>query len=173
MIPLPYVWHFITSPGLRVAVAGVFALGFFVCIVSIIRLTILMSLSNGKSDLTFEWKDFLLWSIVEMNVGLTCSCLPSMRPIFRLVFSCRSCPSRCRSSSTSNPNDINQYALSHVNRVHGSRLYSTMEDSSQLEDAEDAVHIIDHAPPPARKNTGECETGRSSCDPEVGPALIP
>ena len=35
--------------------------------------------------MTYTFKDVYLWSLVEINVGLTCACLPSLRPIVRVI----------------------------------------------------------------------------------------
>lgn len=57
-------------------------LGCFVNVVSIVRLCILMSLNLSSSDVTFNFSEVVIWSVVEVNCGLICACLPSLRPAF-------------------------------------------------------------------------------------------
>lgn len=85
ILPLPYVWSLHASITQRVVLGGIFALGTFVSIVSMIRLSILLDTAGGTQDLTYTFKDVYLWSLVEINVGLICACLPNLRPIARVL----------------------------------------------------------------------------------------
>jgi hypothetical protein len=85
VMPLPYVWRLNASLGQRIVFGGIFALGIFTSIVSIIRLTIVRAIPSGDEDTPYNLRNFILWSIVEINIGLTCACLPSMRPLLRLL----------------------------------------------------------------------------------------
>ena len=59
-------------------------LGFSICIISIVRLITLVSVSYA--DITYSVVDALIWSMLEPALGLTLACLPLMRPLFSLVF---------------------------------------------------------------------------------------
>jgi hypothetical protein len=85
VFPLPYVWSLHAPITQRIVLGGMFALGIFVSIVSMIRLSILLDTAGGTLDLTYTFKDVYLWSLVEINVGLICTCLPSLRPILRVL----------------------------------------------------------------------------------------
>lgn len=107
ILPLPYVWKLNAPLAQRIALAGMFVsavpsllpwtrlgkliahrflylqlLGCFVNVVSIVRLCILMSLNLSSSDVTFNFSEVVIWSVVEVNCGLICACLPSLRPAF-------------------------------------------------------------------------------------------
>lgn len=60
-------------------------LGCFVAIVSIIRLTILVGIPLSSSDVTYNTKEVIVWSTVEINIGLVSACLPSMKPALQLL----------------------------------------------------------------------------------------
>ncbi|KAK7189183.1 hypothetical protein DPSP01_005426 [Paraphaeosphaeria sporulosa] len=62
------------------ALIAVFGLGGVVCLVSIIRLQTLVSISNS-TDPTFDNPPAAMLSAIETNVGIICACLPSMRPL--------------------------------------------------------------------------------------------
>lgn len=55
-----------------------------VCLVSIIRLQTLVSISNS-TDPTFDNPPAAMLSAIETNVGIICGCLPSMRPLLASI----------------------------------------------------------------------------------------
>jgi hypothetical protein len=85
ILPIPYVWSLHASVAQRLILAGIFSLGCFVAIVSVVRLSILMRLNLGSSDVTFNLQQVFIRSIVEVNVGLVCACLPSLKPAIKLL----------------------------------------------------------------------------------------
>jgi hypothetical protein len=84
-MPGPYVWKLHAPIAQRIVLAGIFALGAFVAIVSIIRSSILVDTTGVVLDLTYTFKDVYLWSLIECQVGLICVCLPSLRPMVRVL----------------------------------------------------------------------------------------
>ena len=105
VMPVPYVWKLHAPVAQRIVLAAIFALGAFVSIVSIIRLSVLVGTTSGVLDLTYTFKDVYLWSLIELQVGLICVCLPSLRPIIRVIGldSLFSFSSRSRPSGTPDP----------------------------------------------------------------------
>ncbi|RAR04351.1 pth11-like integral membrane protein [Stemphylium lycopersici] len=61
-----------------------FVLGASVTMVSIIRLYSLDAIANSN-DVSFDNTDHATLSVVEVNMGIVCACLPSMRPLFGLL----------------------------------------------------------------------------------------
>lgn len=101
ILPVPYVLKLNAPMAQRVVLAGIFTLGIFVCVVSIVRLKFLSHTAKNPKDFTFGLREVNLWSLVEVNTGLACACLPSLRPLVRVLglnrfftFSSRSRPSR-------------------------------------------------------------------------------
>lgn len=81
MMPLPYVWGLQAPLSQRLLLASLFMLGIFISIVSMVRLSIFMKIPFDEgSDMTYHFKEIIIWSCVEINVGLTCACLPSLKP---------------------------------------------------------------------------------------------
>ncbi|KAH6701291.1 hypothetical protein BKA61DRAFT_204051 [Leptodontidium sp. MPI-SDFR-AT-0119] len=69
----------------KVALAGLFMTGTLVCIVSIIRLKkVLFFISTA--DITWFASDVMIWTTIEVNVGIICACLPSFKPFLRRHF---------------------------------------------------------------------------------------
>jgi len=45
----------------------------------------MMGLDLSSDDVTFNFAKVVIWSVVEINCGLICACLPSLRPAIRLL----------------------------------------------------------------------------------------
>ncbi|KAI9681278.1 MAG: hypothetical protein M1817_002561 [Caeruleum heppii] len=83
-LPLPMVWRLQISTQQKLAVSGLFVLGAFVCVTSIIRIPKLNSLFT--EDPTWDGTTACIWTLVECNIGIVSACLPLMRPIVRAVY---------------------------------------------------------------------------------------
>ncbi|TWU74313.1 hypothetical protein ED733_005756 [Metarhizium rileyi] len=64
----------------RVGVTFMFLLGTFVTVVSILRLQSLVNFANSTNP---TWDNWIVgwWSTIEVNVGMICTCLPTVRLI--------------------------------------------------------------------------------------------
>ncbi|KAI9673327.1 MAG: hypothetical protein M1829_004093 [Trizodia sp. TS-e1964] len=84
VLPMPLIFRLWVSQKQKAAVAGIFLLGGFVCIASIVRLWVL---ANTAVILDTPWGivDFMLWSIIEPSIGIVCACIPVMGPLLRNV----------------------------------------------------------------------------------------
>ncbi|KAK5656011.1 hypothetical protein OQA88_5149 [Cercophora sp. LCS_1] len=86
LIPIPSLISLRTSNRRQKALLLlVFGLGFFVCIISIIRISYL-SLRTRSKDSFWTSPTPVNWSIVELHCGVICSCLATLRPFLRKVF---------------------------------------------------------------------------------------
>lgn len=63
---------------------GLFCLGFFTCIISCVRLS---TLHKGihTQDPFWDNAPAAYWSVVELNCGILCACLPTLRPLIQRV----------------------------------------------------------------------------------------
>ncbi|KAL8805830.1 MAG: hypothetical protein Q9182_001742 [Xanthomendoza sp. 2 TL-2023] len=84
MLPIPMVWNLQIPRRNKAILTAVFGMGLFVCIVSILRLISLLTVSY--TDITWTVTDPLLWSMLEPCVGVTCACIPLMRPLLSRAF---------------------------------------------------------------------------------------
>ncbi|KAJ4992001.1 hypothetical protein SVAN01_02596 [Stagonosporopsis vannaccii] len=80
LLPMPVIRRLQLGKRQKSALIGIFAVGGFVCIVSILRLQSLVAISNSK-DQSYDNPAAATWSSVETNVGIICSCLPLLRPL--------------------------------------------------------------------------------------------
>ncbi|EEU40511.1 uncharacterized protein NECHADRAFT_76849 [Fusarium vanettenii 77-13-4] len=165
-MPLPSVFRLNIPLGRRVILAGMFTLGFFICIVSIIRLTIVMSIRTDDRNVTYNLRDFMLWSTVEINIGLVCACLPSMRPLLQVIGLSRLFSTGRGTSEPSGPTgNSSSYPLS---RTEGSRprkqggIFSTLARLSKIDSDEDQFQMIDDISGRQGKNRVEIGASRTS-----------
>ncbi|OAR01129.1 hypothetical protein LLEC1_07273, partial [Akanthomyces lecanii] len=62
----------------KVGAAIMFLTGAFVTVVSVLRLQSLIYFANSVNPTWDQWP-VVLWSTIEINVGLMCACLPTLR----------------------------------------------------------------------------------------------
>ena len=82
LVPLPAIRGLQLQRKQKVLVTSVFCLGFFTCIISIVRL---FTLHNAikTTDPTWDNVPSAYWSVVELNCGILCASLPPLRPLLR------------------------------------------------------------------------------------------
>ncbi|KAL3452563.1 hypothetical protein BJX65DRAFT_266482 [Aspergillus insuetus] len=100
VFPMPVLKKLQLPSRQKLALMGVFALGAFVLVTSILRLQSLLVVSDSK-DTTYDNVGAATWSAVECNVAIICACLPATR-----AFISRLIPrffSTGRSNNTSSP----------------------------------------------------------------------
>ncbi|KAF2769758.1 hypothetical protein EJ03DRAFT_87930 [Teratosphaeria nubilosa] len=79
-LPLPAVASLRLPRRQRISLLLVFILGFTVCGFSVARLATVITLSDqGEFRASGFWA--VIWSVVEANVGVMCSCLLALRPL--------------------------------------------------------------------------------------------
>ncbi|KAJ5541011.1 hypothetical protein N7494_006087 [Penicillium frequentans] len=83
-LPMYPIYHSKMVINRKIALMGVFALGAFVAVTSIIRMQTLDA-SSTSSDTTYDLASSV-WTIVEENMAIICACLPMMwAPLTRLL----------------------------------------------------------------------------------------
>ncbi|PYH89848.1 hypothetical protein BO71DRAFT_487608 [Aspergillus ellipticus CBS 707.79] len=96
IIPLPILARLRLPKRQKAALIFIFALGFFVCATSIVRLTTIVKLIH-TTNFTEGNGLAATWSFIESNTAIICACLPPLRPLIIRFFP-RLIPSRMRSS---------------------------------------------------------------------------
>ncbi|KAF3764025.1 hypothetical protein M406DRAFT_51480, partial [Cryphonectria parasitica EP155] len=69
----------------KIGVGIMFATGAFVTVVSVIRLSSLVTFAKSDNP-TWDNYDVSIWSSVEINVGIICACMPTLRLLLVRVF---------------------------------------------------------------------------------------
>lgn len=68
----------------KMGVIFTFLLGLFVTICSIVRLKFLAGWASSTNQ-TYDYANLALWSLIELNAGVICACLPGMASLFRRI----------------------------------------------------------------------------------------
>ncbi|KAJ5908903.1 hypothetical protein N7495_001585 [Penicillium taxi] len=84
IIPIPALMTIEIPRKQKLILMMMFALGGFVCITSIVRLTSLKKISESI-DPTYDNVSAASWSAVECNTGIICACLPTLKPLLSRI----------------------------------------------------------------------------------------
>ncbi|KAI0470506.1 hypothetical protein GGR56DRAFT_147937 [Xylariaceae sp. FL0804] len=82
LLPMPVVWKLQLRPHQRWSLICIFSLGFFTCIISILRLIYF----KFATDLTMDGVTLSAWTVGELTSAIICSSLPTLRPLAMKVF---------------------------------------------------------------------------------------
>ncbi|KAK0663898.1 hypothetical protein QBC41DRAFT_23669 [Cercophora samala] len=86
-LPMPVLSSLKLPRRQKYALVGVFALGFFVCIVSIIRLVYLIDVvKKAGYDATYNSAQMIYWTSVEVSAAICCACLMTLKPLIQRLF---------------------------------------------------------------------------------------
>ncbi|GIJ87505.1 isocitrate dehydrogenase [NADP], mitochondrial precursor [Aspergillus pseudoviridinutans] len=83
--PIPTLARLRLPTRQKVALILVFALGFFVCAMSIIRLVKIIQLVSDTTDFSERNGPAATWSSIEANVAIICTCLPPIQPLLTRI----------------------------------------------------------------------------------------
>ncbi|KAH7073652.1 hypothetical protein BKA63DRAFT_38141 [Paraphoma chrysanthemicola] len=176
IMPLPYVMRLHAPVAQRIVLAGIFALGIFIAVVSLVRLIIFLQIPiSTAGDVTYNFREIIVWSIVEVNIGLTCACLPSLKPALAMLkldrlFSFVA----TRRSDMQTPDPKNDFSSTggHLRSTSKSSrprklgatggMFSTLAGTSKQDDDEESLNTINKNV--RAKNVTEIELGRVSDD---------
>lgn len=84
VLPLPELFGLSLSLRKRLQIIAMFAVGFFITIVSIVRLYSLIRFGTTQ-NLTQDYVETGYWSTIEVPVGIICACMPAVRSLFSLA----------------------------------------------------------------------------------------
>ncbi|KAH7378762.1 hypothetical protein BKA66DRAFT_442787 [Pyrenochaeta sp. MPI-SDFR-AT-0127] len=85
LLPIPALVALQLPKKQKIGVTLIFALGFFICIVSILRIPSLIKASKS-TDPTNDNSGIANWSIIEVNAAIVGGCLPTLKPIIGRIF---------------------------------------------------------------------------------------
>jgi hypothetical protein len=86
VLSLPYAWRLNAPLAQRIVLAGMFMMGTFISIISIVRLSIFMRIPIATAaDVTQIFREVIILGVVEINIGLVCACLPSLKPLVGML----------------------------------------------------------------------------------------
>ncbi|OQE29505.1 hypothetical protein PENSTE_c002G02241 [Penicillium steckii] len=108
-LPYPMAWRLQTSVRQKIILTGIFLLGSFVCVVSVLR--IVSFDFTTLEDVTYVSVNPSTWSSIEQSVGVICACLPTLRPLVRTLYGSSNDTSERGSGSTHNSSQRSSFPL--------------------------------------------------------------
>ncbi|KAK0719234.1 hypothetical protein B0H67DRAFT_149203 [Lasiosphaeris hirsuta] len=84
-LPIPVVATMTIPMRQKASLLLVFCVGFFVCLISVLR-TIWLNQLLYMSDVTWELVSIGNWSVVEVNTAIVCACVMTLKPLLRKLF---------------------------------------------------------------------------------------
>ncbi|KAI7209928.1 hypothetical protein KC333_g8498 [Hortaea werneckii] len=84
-LPIPMLNKLNISKRQKIALMVVFALGGFTCIISVLRLVSVYAVTN-TDDPTYNNGRTALWSALEINIAIICSCIPTLKSMATRFF---------------------------------------------------------------------------------------
>ncbi|KAL2279884.1 hypothetical protein FJTKL_13047 [Diaporthe vaccinii] len=85
LLPLPVVWSIKAPKDQKIVLSIMFSFGFFICIVSIIRIVLLATIQNGV-DYSYTGVETIYWSLLEINTAIVCASIMTLKPLFNRIF---------------------------------------------------------------------------------------
>ncbi|KAK0751783.1 hypothetical protein B0T18DRAFT_426375 [Schizothecium vesticola] len=87
ILPMPVLATLKLPHRQKLVLVAMFGLGFFVCIISAVRLATFVNIQNGKNwDRTYTGAKIQYWSTVEVNASIVCACIMTMKPLVQKLF---------------------------------------------------------------------------------------
>ncbi|KAH6642519.1 hypothetical protein C7974DRAFT_302569, partial [Boeremia exigua] len=81
VIPVRGIWSLQIPKRQKLALLAILTIGWFVCVVSIIRVTTLTVFEKHMDDATYYSAPTAYWSSIEANLGIVCASLPALKPL--------------------------------------------------------------------------------------------
>ncbi len=80
-LPVRVIWKLQIVMRQKIALLAILTIGWFVCVVSFLRLHALTVLVQHPDDNTYYSAPTAYWSSIEMNLGIACASLPALKPL--------------------------------------------------------------------------------------------
>lgn len=81
VIPVRGIWSLQIPKRQKTALLGILTIGWFVCIVSVLRVYALVVFNKHPDDRTYYSAPTAYWSNIEANLAIVCASLPALKPL--------------------------------------------------------------------------------------------
>lgn len=85
VLPVRVIWGLQIEIRPKIALLCILTIGWFVCIISILRLHALVVLVHHPEDTTWYSAPSAYWSAIEMNLAIVCASLPALKPLMAKI----------------------------------------------------------------------------------------
>jgi hypothetical protein len=147
VLPIKMILRIPRPPREKIAVFVIFGLGIVSTIASIIRLQSLriFTLSN---DPNYDSLPINTWSMVEVNIGIACACVPTLKPLV----------SRCRGLRRDDESGSKVPILK-----TGKDLMISLHPGTHMKSVDEEWVLDDRPPPPPPKDDGCGARSHAAC----------
>ncbi|KAI0529926.1 hypothetical protein GGR58DRAFT_509015 [Xylaria digitata] len=80
-LPMPKLFRLQMNLAKKISIAGMFSLGAFICVVSLLR--VLWLINWDLNDLTYTVTPGAIYSVLEPTLGIVNACLPTIKPAMK------------------------------------------------------------------------------------------
>lgn len=106
ILPTIMLWNLQVNRRLKITLCGVLSLGFLASAATMVRFRYIVTYSKTTDDI-YVASQIVVWSLVELGVGMVAACLPTLKPLlkrsFKSLFS--PCPSQREAGYRMSPGD--------------------------------------------------------------------
>ncbi|KAM0478815.1 hypothetical protein ACHAP7_005971 [Fusarium lateritium] len=136
LLPLPILRELRLGRRQKWILISIFCLGFFTCMISIIRIKFL----SITDDITWNNVEAAAWSVSELCSGIICACLPTLRPLVSHHFPSFSSHSR----SYAVHDDSKAQMRSHqINQSRGIEMDGFSGQSIHSSESKEQLHVLE------------------------------
>ncbi|KIW11873.1 hypothetical protein PV08_09146 [Exophiala spinifera] len=137
LLPIPQLLQLSLGRRKKIHLILMFSIGFFITIVSVVRLTSLVRFANSTNP-TYDNVPTAYWSVLEAFVSIICTCLPAVRALLRKVFpncfgSTSDPDSESRTYRISKPSQLRSGEMSKSGTRTATTAYARSGDSDVIE----------------------------------------
>ncbi|KAH8722918.1 hypothetical protein GQ44DRAFT_774445 [Phaeosphaeriaceae sp. PMI808] len=135
-LPIRSLWKLQIALKQKIALLIILTLGWFVVIISIIRLYVLILVAKHPEDQTWYSAPAAYWSALEVNLAIVCASTPALKPlVVKIIPIFGSQFGTKRSNEVSDPSHRSQGSKSNgpFMRLEGKPSQSTIDDDIHLE----------------------------------------
>ena len=169
-LPIPVLTSMRLPSKQKTILVITFALGIFVTVVDVIRIYYLQqaitnvptaassdpnSIFGDSSEFSWNASLSLMWSAVEVNVGITCACIPTLKPlIIKILPAMITDPDGTRTETFDVDKMAKHASMQSANRTAARRTPSPVATNSRTSGDPDDVNVLEFLTTPDMLNDG-------------------
>ncbi|KAL8733774.1 MAG: hypothetical protein Q9181_003468 [Wetmoreana brouardii] len=85
ILPVDIVWKLQIATKKKLLLCALLGMGIFAGVCAAIKTSQLRTVTK-KTDITWKTSQYLLWNALEVNVIIIAACIPTLRPLFLVIF---------------------------------------------------------------------------------------
>lgn len=132
-LPLPLLWRLQMPLQRKIGVIATFATGGIATTVAFVRVGVTSNYETANADATWTYAQWMIWSLIELNVGIITSCMPPLQPLLRKVTGSVLGSVRTPSRRSNPANRSSQYMPKKYGRSNGDTDFTQLSEVGAVE----------------------------------------